>query len=70
MTHDYTIRQKQRLHRLGALPLRAQREKASGITRGIFHGTRRRVRASVRVFVPPRLRRIPSKSRIDLIPDM
>ena len=70
MTHDYTIRQKQRLHRLGSLPLGAQGEKASIISRGIFRGARRRVRASVRAFVPPRLRRIPNKSRIDLIPDM
>ena len=57
MTHDYTIRQKQRLHRFGALPLRAQGEKASGIARGIFHGTRSRIRTFVCAFVPFRLRR-------------
>ena len=73
MTHDYTIRQKQRLHRFGTLPLRAQGEKASGIARGIFHGACRRIRTVVRAFVPFRLRRRTRskiKSRIDLIPNM
>ena len=55
MTYDYTIRQKQRLHRFRALPLGTQGEKAAGISRGVFYGARRRVRASVRVFMPPRL---------------